>query len=128
VEQEGAPTVLLVDDSPSTIRYFRNLTGEGTGINGIVVRSGPEALVTAGREQPQLVIFDLFIGQVDGFAAIKSLVESAATREAEVFATTLSMAPEIVRSALGAGAGEVIQRPLHSRALTGLLNRVRGSG
>jgi CheY-like chemotaxis protein len=124
-ESDQEPTVLLVDDSGSTIRYFRNLTGPGTGIRGIVARQGPEALIAAGSAQPQLVIFDLFIGQIDGFAAVKSLVENAATNEAEVFATSLSFSPEITRAALGAGAADVIRRPLGSRALTALLNRAR---
>jgi CheY-like chemotaxis protein len=124
-DPDHEPTVLLVDDSNSTIRYFRNLTGSGTGFSGIIARTGPEALIAAGKTQPQLVIFDLFIGQIDGFAAVKSIVESDATKEAEVFATSLSLDGEIVRAALGAGAVEVIRRPLHSKVLTALLHRTR---
>lgn len=124
-ENEENPTALLVDDSRQTIRFFRRLTGTGTGIHGEVARSGPEALIMAGRFQPQLVIFDLYVGQTDGFAAIKSIVESDATSEAEVVATTLSLTPEVTRAAMGVGARDVLQRPLNSRTLNALLNRVK---
>ena len=127
-EQADIPTVLLVDSAQTTIRTFKNLTGRDTGINGVVARSGSEALIIAGSMKPQLIIFDLFIGQVDGFQAIKNLVESDATSEADVVATSLSITQEIIRSAIGAGAREVLQRPLNSRTLGALVNRTRNRG
>jgi CheY-like chemotaxis protein len=124
-EQDHVPTVLLVDNNRTTIRYFRSHTGGETGISGVVARSGPEALIAAGKVQPQIIIFDLFIGQTDGFAAVKSIVDSDATSEAEVYATTLTMTPEITRSALGVGARDVLLRPLNSRTLGVLINKAR---
>jgi CheY-like chemotaxis protein len=123
-----APTVLLVDNAQATVRSFKNLTGNDSGVNGLVARSGPDALIIAGNRQPQLIIFDLFIGQLDGFSAVKSLVELDATSEADVIATSLSLSQEIVRSAIGAGAREVLQRPLNSRTLSHLINRTRSRG
>ena len=116
---------LLVDSSEDTINLFNNLTGPGTGITGLVARSGPEALIMAGKHSPHLVVFDVFIGQTDGFAAIKSLAESDETREADIFATSFSVTPDIVRAALGSGARDLVQRPLLPQVLGILLNRLR---
>ncbi len=124
-EEESDPIVLLADDDKDAIEIFENLTGSDTGITGVVARTGPEALVAAGRLCPQLVIFDLFIGQADGFVALRSLISDEATQEAEVFATSLSLSIDIVRMALGCGAIEVLQRPLRSRTLSRLLGRLR---
>jgi CheY-like chemotaxis protein len=124
-EETDAPVVLLADDDRSTIDVFENLTGPETGVVGAVARSAPEALLKAGRLAPQLVIFDLFLGQADGFGALKSLAVDEATREAEVFATSLSVTPEVVRNALGCGALDVIQRPLRARVLARLIGRLR---
>ncbi len=124
-ESEETTTALLVDDSRQTISFFKRLTGPGTGFRGLVARNGPEALIMAGRFQPQLIIFDLYIGQTDGFAAIKSIVESDATSEADVIATTLNLTSEVSRAAMGVGAREVLQRPLNSRTLNALLNRAK---
>lgn len=124
-ELEDIPSILLVDDSPSTIRNFKNLTGEVTGIEGIVSRTGIEGLIAAGKYQPRIVIFDLFIGNLDGFAAIRTISKEKLTSEAEVYASTLSMSPDIVRNALGSGAYDVLQRPLNSKILTTLIQRAR---
>lgn len=125
METDDVPAVLLVDDSAATIRNFKNLTGEGTGIEGIVAKSGAEGLIAAGKYQPQIIIFDLFIGQIDGFAAVRSIVENDATDEAEVYATSAAVTPEINRLAVGSGAKDVLLRPLNSRTLSGLVGRAR---
>ncbi len=123
-DEENQPTVLLADDDETTIEVFHNLTGPGTGVKGVVARTGPEALITAGTMSPDLIIFDLFFDRVDGFSAVRQLTANKATRDAEVFATSLSLNPDIVRSALGSGAIEVLQRPLKSRVLNRILGRV----
>ncbi len=125
METEDTPAVLLVDDAPSTIRNFRNLVGGGAGVEGFVARNAVEGLILAGRTQPRVVIFDLFIGQADGFAAVRAIVENDTTSEAEVYAASSALTPEIVRNAMGVGAREVIQRPLNSRTLTNLVARAR---
>ncbi len=122
---EDDVVALLADDEKSTIEAFENLTGSDVGIDGVVARSGAEALVVAGRIRPQLIIVDLFLGGVDGFAALRSLTTDEATQGAEVFATSRSLTPDMVRAALGCGAVEVLQRPLRSRVLNRLLGRLR---
>jgi CheY-like chemotaxis protein/transcriptional regulator with XRE-family HTH domain len=117
--------VLLVDDDESTLEMFGNLTGPGTGIAGAVARSGPEALIAAGQLRPRTVVFDLFIGGIDGFAAVRSLSSHKATGGTEVVATSLSLTPDIVRSAKGSGATDVLQRPLRARPLGKLLRDLR---
>jgi len=124
--QGQARTVILVDDDETTVNVFGNLTGADTGVNGIVARSGPNALVMAGQMRPDLVIFDLFIGQIDGFAAVRSLTTNDATRgRTTVVAASLSLTTDVVRAATGSGAAEVLKRPLRPRTLTRLLRRVR---
>jgi CheY-like chemotaxis protein len=124
-DQGVEPHVLLVDDDESTIGIFQNLTGADTGMIGSVARNGPEALIIAGKHHPQLIIFDIFIGQVDGFTALRNLAQNNATSEAELFATSLSVSPDIVRAARGSGALDVLQRPLKARTLSRLLTRLR---
>lgn len=117
--------VLLADDDDTTIDVFTNLSGEGTGIVGVVARSIPEALIVAGQLHPRLVILDLFMGQADGFAAVRSLTTNEATSATEVVATSLTMSPDVVRAAKGSGASEILERPLRSRPLGRLLRNLR---
>ncbi len=123
---EDERTIILADNDETSINVFLNLTGADTGIKGVVSRSGPGTLLLVGWLKPQLVIFDLFIGQIDGFAAVRNLAAHEAARGGiDVVATSLSVSPEIVRDATGCGAIEVVPRPLRARALNRLLNRVR---
>jgi CheY-like chemotaxis protein len=118
-------SVMLVDDDEATLEMFGNLTGPGTGISGRAIRNGPEALIAAGERRPRMVLFDLFIGGVDGFAAVRSLASHKATSGTIVIATSLSMSPELVRAAKGSGAADVMQRPLRARPLGKLLRDLR---
>ena len=65
------------------------------------------------------------IGEVDGFAAIRTLASHEATGATTVIATSLAITPEIVRAAKGSGAAEVLQRPLRARSLGRLLRNLR---
>jgi len=127
-EPEEEPLVLLVDDDDATLEVFGSLTGPGTGIRGAVARSGPAALVAVGILRPRLVIFDLFVGQVDGFAAIRALASQEGAGAPRVVATSLSVSADVVRHARGSGASEVVQRPLRSRVLGRLLRRLGRAG
>jgi CheY-like chemotaxis protein len=123
--REDEVVVLLADDDPATIEMFGNLTGRGTGIVGVVARSLPEALVTAGQLRPRLAIVDLFLGQADGFAAIRSLRTHEATSATEIVATSLTAGPDVVRAAKGSGASALMERPLRARPLGKLLRDLR---
>jgi CheY-like chemotaxis protein len=124
---EEQPAVLLVDDDAQTLELFANLSGGRAGIEGIVARSGPQGLVLAGERRPRLVIFDLFIGGVDGYAAVRSLTAGRPSAGPVVVATSLHCNPEIERTARGNGAAELLPRPLRSRNLAKLLRSVRGA-
>jgi CheY-like chemotaxis protein/transcriptional regulator with XRE-family HTH domain len=124
---EQEPVVLLVDDDPQTLTLFANLGGSRAGIKGITARSGPQALVLAGECHPRLVIFDLFVGGVDGLAAVRSMAAGRPSSGPVVVATSLHVSPELERAALGNGAAELLQRPLRSRTLGKLLRSVRGA-
>jgi CheY-like chemotaxis protein len=123
--REDDVVVLLADDDAATIEMFSNLTGRGTGIVGVVARSLPEALVTAGQIRPRLAILDLFLGQADGFAALRSLRIHEATSATELVATSLTATPDVVRAAKGSGASDLLERPLRARPLGKLLRDLR---
>jgi CheY-like chemotaxis protein/transcriptional regulator with XRE-family HTH domain len=124
-DRETDVVVLLADDDAGTIEMFGNLTGKGTGIVGAVSRSLPEALITAGQIRPRLAIIDLFLGQADGFAALRCLRAHEATSATQLVATSLTAGPDVVRAAKGSGASDVLERPLRARPLGKLLRDLR---
>jgi CheY-like chemotaxis protein len=124
-DEEPELCVLLVDDDDATLEMFGNLTGPGTGVVGVACRSGPEALIAAGQLRPRVVLFDLFIGGIDGFAAVRSLASHKAMGGTVVIATSLALTQGVIRSAVGSGAKDVLPRPLRARVLGKLLRDLR---
>ncbi|MBN2714557.1 MAG: response regulator [Deltaproteobacteria bacterium] len=125
LKKEQEQTVLLADDEPGTLELFVNVTGPGTGIRGVVIRTLTDLLVSAGELQPQMIIMDLFLPGADGFAALRSLSASSVLSTARLVATTSLMTPDVVRKAKGCGAHQVIERPLRARPIGKLLRELR---
>jgi CheY-like chemotaxis protein len=120
-----APLILLADSDESTRNVFKSLTDPDAGIRGALARTGPEALLLAGELAPEIIVFDLFIGGVDGMAAIKTLKERTSNSGTEIFATSLVTDADTVRSARGCGARQVIPRPLRAHEIGQLVSRAR---
>ncbi|MCU0663428.1 MAG: response regulator [Myxococcota bacterium] len=117
--------IVLGDDNPQTLELFRNLCAGETGLVGVATASAAEALMLVGRLSPRVLVLDLFLGGVDGFAAIKAILSGELGGHTEIVATSASLAPEITRTALGCGAVEVVQRPLRARVLSRVLAKLR---
>jgi DNA-binding NarL/FixJ family response regulator len=76
--QQLPPTrrVIVVDDHPSFRRYARGLlTSEGFAIVGEAA-DGASALVLAAAVKPDLVLLDVQLPDVDGFAVAERLLAS----------------------------------------------------
>ncbi len=122
----GSPraTALLVDDDEATIKVFRTLAAERPGIRVAAAGSGAEGLIEAGRLHPDLIVFDVFLPGVDGFAAIRAFRRVPSTKPAYLVVTASSPGTELVSRILGAGADEALGKPLSQRQIGRLLARI----
>ena len=67
-------TILVVDDEPVMVRLLRaNL--EGAGFRVLSAGDGEEAVATTEREQPDLLILDIMLPKMDGFAVCRAIRE-----------------------------------------------------
>ncbi|MCC5574700.1 response regulator transcription factor [Microtetraspora sp. AC03309] len=70
------PKVLVVDDEPN----IRELLSEALQLNGFVVRTasnGRRALETVARERPDIIVLDVMLPDLDGYAIARRLRENA---------------------------------------------------
>ncbi|MEV0612368.1 response regulator transcription factor [Nonomuraea sp. NPDC050404] len=68
----GSPVVLVVDDEPN----IRELLLDALELNGFQVRTaatGNQALDRAGRERPDIILLDVMLPDLDGFAVAQRL-------------------------------------------------------
>lgn len=72
------PTILVVEDDPAIGRLLR-VTLEAEGYTAVVAPSGEEGISIAMREVPQLLILDIMLPGIDGFAVVDQLRGHART-------------------------------------------------
>jgi two-component system KDP operon response regulator KdpE len=72
--KERAPTILVVEDDHRMRRYLRSTLGDH-GLRVIETRTGSEALEQASAHNPELVVLDFGLPDMDGLAVTKKLRE-----------------------------------------------------
>lgn len=118
---DGSPIrVLLVDDEPALTNLLKMaLHYEGWQIE--VARDGREALAKFGEFEPDLLVLDIMLPDIDGFAILTKI------REAESYTPTLMLtARDSVLdrvTGLTAGADDYLTKPF---SLEELVARLRG--
>ena len=104
-------TILLVDDTPANLSVLVDCLS-GTGHRLMVAEDGEDAIAQATRTLPDLILLDVMMPGLDGFATCQRLKENPATRGIPViFMTALTETAEKVR-AFTAGAVDYITKPI----------------
>jgi signal transduction histidine kinase/CheY-like chemotaxis protein len=89
----SAAKVLAIDDDPMTLELIR-ATLEAEGYTVLRAAGGEEGIALAKSELPALIILDLLMPDVDGFAVVDQLHDHSATRDIPiVILTNISLTP-----------------------------------
>ncbi len=109
-------TVLLVEDDPHTIELLSyNLKEAGFDIR--TASTGLEALALLGQESVQVIICDVMIPTLDGFAVREEILQDPVLRDIPfLFLTAKTMAEDQIRG-LRSGADEYITKPFDPEVL-----------
>jgi DNA-binding response OmpR family regulator len=113
--------ILCVDDEPA-IREFlhRVLTDEGYQV--LTAGDGLEALPVAVKEQPDLILLDIMMPNLNGMETCKRLRERPTTRNIRIIILTAYDTRDRLEEAIAAGADDFLGKPID---LTELRIRVR---
>jgi len=116
------PKVLIVDDEPDNIELLaRRLTRRGYTV--VSATSALEGIATAEAEQPDVILMDIKMPQVDGLEATRRLKANPATKLIPIITLTAHAMPEDRALALSAGAEEYESKPVD---LVRLLEKIEG--
>ncbi len=108
-ETTAKPVVLVVDDAPESIDVLRGVLGGDYQLKAAI--NGPTALEVAEHTQPDLILLDVMMPEMDGYEVCRRLKNNPSTaRIPVVFVTTLSDAPSEERG-LALGAVDYVAKP-----------------
>lgn len=108
----GARPLLVVDDDPIT----RMVLGEVLSAEGYTVAEasdGPQAIIRAARVRPRLIILDVVMPGIDGFAVCRELRKAPATRRTPILMLTGREDGDAITEAFDAGASDFATKPLN---------------
>ena len=118
------PKILIVDDEPYNIDYLeQELEGLNYGI--IVASNGKEALDQVKSEQPDLILLDIMMPIMDGFAVLGEMKTDPILRDIPIIAISAVNDLESVVKGIKLGAEDYLSKPfeptlLHARIAASL--------
>jgi len=111
----AADTVLLVDDNADMREYVRKLLS--VRFNVVTAADGSEALASIGTRLPDLVLSDVMMPKLDGFALLKALRSNERTREIPVILLSARAGEDSRIEGIDAGADDYLVKPFSAREL-----------
>jgi signal transduction histidine kinase/DNA-binding response OmpR family regulator len=107
--------IVLADDNADMRDYVLRLLGEGWWVEA--VGDGSRALETVMREPPDLLIADVMMPGLDGFALLQAVRSSERTRTVPVILLSARAGEEARLEGLRAGADDYLVKPFSAREL-----------
>jgi CheY-like chemotaxis protein len=102
--------LLLVEDNPDQAEiYATELTNSGFEV--FHTADGEEALQLAKKEQPDLILLDLMLGNSSGLDILKAIKANPATKGIKVVAVTNFREKELLENQRIAGIYDYIYKP-----------------
>ena len=103
--------VAIVDDSPFTLAIYKRVLQQLQDVELQTFPSPHAALAAVSKEEPDLVIVDYRMPEIDGFEFIERFRKMTGDREIPIIVATASGSADIRHQALELGASDVIQKP-----------------
>ena len=104
------PRLLLVDDEPTNLQVLRHILQSDYRL--LFATDGERALQVAREQRPDLVLLDIMMPNLDGYAVCRTLKADAATASIPVIFITALTDSQDETAGLDAGAVDYITKPV----------------
>jgi two-component system, cell cycle response regulator DivK len=126
-QREVPMRVLLVEDTEDNRFMMRRLL-EMSGYRVAEATNGAEAVRTAERERPQIILMDLSLPVVDGLAATRRIRALPDLRDVPIIAVSAHDTADFHAEALAAGCDAYITKPIDFTELEDLITDLVSKG
>jgi DNA-binding response OmpR family regulator len=114
-------TVLIVDDEPDIVILLR-LALEAAGYSTVEATDGEEALEVIKSQHPDVVLLDVMMPRMDGWATLEHLDETG--EHPRVIMVTAKTASRDHDRAIAMGADDFVTKPFEPDELVARMRRV----
>ncbi len=108
--------VLIVDDEPNNVDFLEQAL-EDSGYQLITATNGQEALNKIQSEQPDLVLLDLAMPIMDGFAVLERVKADSTLRNIPVIIISAEHDSKSVVRGIKQGAEDYLTKPVNASLL-----------
>jgi len=122
-DQPSAKTVLVIDDEDTTLKIIENVLTQA-GYNVLTSTSGEEGLKIAQENNPDIVITDVVMPNIDGFMLFKKLKSDETTKDQPVL--VLSARHNVGDTFHRFGADSFLTKPIDAKLLISEIERLLG--
>ena len=116
-------TILVVEDYEDTSLAMR-LALEHKGYHIIEASDGEQAVKLAASARPEVILMDLSLPVLDGFAAAERIRANPELKETVIVAVTAYHDPDLRARALAAGCNAFVTKPIDFEWLGDLISNL----
>jgi two-component system alkaline phosphatase synthesis response regulator PhoP len=121
------PKILIVDDSMTTLLMEEMLLKKYTNFDVVQARNGQEAVKVALEELPGLILMDVVMPKMDGFAACREMRRLEKLKRIPIILVTSRGEAENVEKGFESGCNDYLTKPIDSNELVQMVNGYLGA-
>lgn len=112
--------ILVIEDNEQN-RYLTTFLLERHGYTVLAEPDGPRGIATAAAAEPAMILLDIQLPQMDGYAVARALRAIESLRGTPIVAVTSYAMPGDREKALAAGCSGYIEKPIDPDTFLGSL-------
>ncbi|WP_290644051.1 transporter substrate-binding domain-containing protein [Aquabacterium sp.] len=120
-------TLLYVEDNPANLQLMSQIVARHQGVRLLTAPLGREGLAQARSRRPDLILLDIHLPDIDGYAVLGQLRSDPQTRATPVIAVTANAMPLDVQRIRDAGFDDYVPKPIKVTHIDMLLHERLGS-
>jgi two-component system cell cycle response regulator DivK len=117
--------ILVVEDNMDNYELVRFVL-ERAGYDVFLAMNGRDGVAAARLQKPDLILMDLTMPEMDGWAAAEKLKADEITRSIPLYALSAHTLPNDRKRALEAGCDGYVTKPIHMAGFLDVVERALG--
>ena len=105
-------TLLYVEDNPANLKLVEQIIARRPEMHLLTAVNGHDGIEIANKSQPDVILMDIHLPDINGFEALKILQSSQATTCIPVIAISANVMPRDIQKGLDAGFFRYINKPI----------------